>query len=140
MLHHPFFLEPGLPSLPCPCFAFQSNPSGAAKKGPKLVKRLHLDLQHNLVDTLTLRMHVQFLCISMYGHYLDTYSDYMDNVQIVFRLIFIYYSHCIQIRTLYSHFMHIIQIICVWYSDYLQNYLQTAQTWLPDLIAAPCVD
>ena len=35
----PLFLEPGLPSLPCPCLAFQSNPSGAARKiRAKLVK------------------------------------------------------------------------------------------------------
>ena len=76
----------------------------------------------------------------MYRHYLDTYLDYTDNVQIVFRSVFIYYSHCIQIRTLYLHFIWIIWIICIWYSDYWQHYLQTAQTWLPDLIAAPCMD
>ena len=80
------------------------------------------------------------ICISMYGQYSDTYLDYMDNVWIVFGSIFIYYSHCIWIRTLYLHFMHIMQIICVWYSDYSQHYLQRAQTWLPDLIAAPCME
>ena len=37
-------------------------------------------------------MNVWFLCISVCRHYLDTYSDYTDNVQIVFISIFIYYS------------------------------------------------
>ena len=85
-------------------------------------------------------MDVQFLCISMCGHYSDTNLDYTDNVQIVFGSIFIYYSHCIQIRTLYSQFMHIICMMCIWYSDYSQHYLQTEQTWLPDLITGQCVD
>ena len=72
----------------------------------------------------------------MYRHYLV----YKDNLWIVFRSIFVYYSHCIQIRTLYSHFIWIIQIICTWYLDYLQHYLQTAKTLASDVMVAPCMD
>ena len=85
-------------------------------------------------------MDVWFLCNSMYRYYSDSYLEYMDNIQIVFGSIFIYYLHCIWIRTLHSHFIGILQIICMWYSDYLQHELQTPQTWLPDLMAAPCVE
>ena len=47
----------------------------------------------------------------------------MDNIRIIFRSMFIYYSHCIWMRTLYLHFMRIAQTICVWYSDCSYDYL-----------------
>ena len=49
--------------------------------------------------------------------------------------MFIYYSHSIQVRTLYLHF---ICIICVWYLDYSSHKTQTLL--LPDLMAASWVD
>ena len=49
--------------------------------------------------------------------------------------MFIYYLHNIQMRTLYSHFIH---IICVQYLDYSSHKTQTLL--LPDLMAAPWVD
>ena len=49
--------------------------------------------------------------------------------------MFVYYLHSIQMRILYSHFIH---IICAWYLDYSSHKTQTLL--LPDLMAAPWVD
>ena len=56
-------------------------------------------------------------------------------IRILFRKMFVYYSHSIWMRTLYLPFIH---IICVRYLDYSSHKMQTLL--LPDLMAGPWVD
>ena len=68
---------------------------------------------------------------------MDIIWTHIQIIQTMYRLYSDQYSFTIQIRTLYLHF---IWIICIWYSEYSQHYSQTTQIWLPDPIAAPCID